>query len=123
MNSNRETYSSLGNLSIDKKTMEIIQRFPHNIYNKFVNRHFLFNSLIKNKIIIYQLFVKKDICDLELGHLKSDKKMMKQLNTVKNLIKKQYLKLENNKEEEIDIKPLKIRKSKRVYYLHFKKID
>ena len=121
MNSNRETYSSLGNLSIDKKTMEIIQRFPHNIYNKFVNRHFLFNSLIKNKIIIYQLFVKKDICDLELGHLKSDKKMMKQLNIVKNLIKKQYLKLENNKEEEIDTKPVKIRKSKRVYYLQFRK--
>ncbi len=118
MNNNREPFSSLGNLSIDKKTMKVIDEFPNHEHNKFVNRYILYNKIIKKKLIIYQSFAKKDICSLELGFSK-DKKMMNELNTIRNLIKQYYIKMD--KQEDLTIKPVKIRKSKRVYYLQFRK--
>jgi hypothetical protein len=86
LSNNKETYTSLENLSIDKKTMNILKNFPTYIMNNYVNRYFLFNNLIKNKIRINQLFSKKETNNFEIGHLKTDKLVMKKMEVTKNEI-------------------------------------
>lgn len=87
---NKEIYSNLGNLSIDEDTMYKIKFFPHNIENKFIERYMLYLKLIENKIIINQLFIKKKIINLEVGHQKNNKKIMKKLYSIKGELKKKW---------------------------------
>lgn len=94
LNNNKETYSSLGNLSIDAITMKKLKQFPAYIYNDYVNRHFLYLNIINNKIVINQYFNKKKISPFEVGHLKSNKKVMKKLTQAKQQTKKSYSKID-----------------------------
>lgn len=64
---NQEIYSSLGNISIDISTIKKLKAFPSNLNNKLLNNFFLFKNIIKNKIIINQSFIKKNINDKELN--------------------------------------------------------
>ena len=77
---NQEAYSSLGNISIDYSTMKKLKSFPSNLEKVLLNNFFLFKNIIKNKLMIHQLFVAKNIDDTELdwdkiyGSLKTNKK-------------------------------------------------
>jgi hypothetical protein len=94
LSNNKETYTSLENLSIDKKTMKILKNFPTYVMNNYVNRYFLFNNLIKNKIRINQLFSKKETNDFEIGHSQTDKLVMKKMEVTRNEISHSFDKIQ-----------------------------
>ena len=117
LNNNKETFSSLGNLSIDINTMKKIKLFPNNIKDIYANRHFFYTNIINNKIIIYQLFVEKKITNLEIGHLTSNKKIMKKLGYVKSVIKKEYTKINKQNIRNINKKLKSKQIGKNLYYV------
>lgn len=94
LSNNKETYTSLENLSIDKNTMKILKNFPIYVTNNYVNRYFLFNNIIKNKIQINQLFSKKETSNFEIGHLRTDKLVMKKIKETKYEICRSWDKVE-----------------------------
>ena len=108
----QEKYSSLGNLSIDKKTMLILKNFPINISNKYTNNYFLFDNIIKNKIIINQLFVKKEIGAFEIGHSNTDKLIQKKKKNITNEIKHYWYNVQKQMDK---IDKLKINFEKKVF--------
>tara|TARA_Y100001954_G_C15810129_1_gene604756 strand:- start:309 stop:1652 length:1344 start_codon:yes stop_codon:yes gene_type:complete len=120
INNNKETYTSLGTLSIDINTMKIIDNFPHNIDDIYVNRYLLFQKIIKNKLIIYQKFIKKNIGKLEIGHDKKNKQIMNKLKYVRNLLKKVFEFNEKNTNQRICVDNKNSRKiTKKIYYIKY----
>ena len=97
--------------------MKKIKLFPNDIKDIYANRHFFYTNIINNKIIIYQLFAEKKITNLEIGHLTSNKKIMKKLGYVKSVIKKEYTKINKQNIRNINKKLKSKQIGKNLYYV------